>query len=411
MPSHKPVPASIRYVKARLKSLMRPAVWGSSAVLLLMILFGWEYFTHPEWLKAINNDQESGDEQAADLTTPDGSTSSQKDIAAIGADIDSSPVLQKELEQSHPAPPITMGNSQSQAGRPESLFDQSTREQSSQSQTSSIPPLGMPVSGTSDTSTYKQNFYNPFVSSAQDLLNSGPFTTSDRSTPVIGLDSGVQNQSSTSYPSAATNSPLIGVNSFNSANRNQSTTAVSPLEAALNQTPQTTNSTASSAATQTPAYPSGQTLSAPTYTGQTGIQSAAPVIPSTTGYSLPPNTSSISSSTSYPDPTQPQSVPGVPPIPTTPSVAPVTPSYTPSYNSPYQPQSGIQPSGVSNSPYQPQSGIQPSGVSNYSPYTYSSPNQGVPYSPYTYSSPNQGVTSNVPPLYSYPSQNQGQYNR
>lgn len=352
MPSHKPAPASIRYIKARLRFLARPAFWASCVVLLLAVLFAWEYFAHPEWLNANNDDQDTGNEQVADSGNPDDPTPSKKDIAAIGADIDSSPVLKKELEDLDSA---NAANSQSGGDQPEGLFDQFSREQQ-QTKTNGAPSLGAIAPSTSETPNYKQNVSNPFLTSAQDLLNAGILTASNRTgakqnasaaqflyNPTADANSLGQNQNSTPLSGAATNNPFLGTNSFNSANQNQNATAVSPLEAALRQAQSNSAASGGTGATKTPE----QTLSAPAYTGQGGIQLATPPSSNATGYNLPSyaNTANPPNSFTYLAPPQ-----VVPPVPAAAPVVPPGASGTPTNYTPYQSQSPTQPT-VTNPPF------------------------------------------------------------
>ncbi len=73
----------IRYGFARLRRLGRPIFWAPSIALLLLILFAWEFFSHPE-------------SSYFGISTPD-ETLSRED-QAIGADIDSLPLLMNDIK-------------------------------------------------------------------------------------------------------------------------------------------------------------------------------------------------------------------------------------------------------------------------------------------------------------------------
>lgn len=99
MSSHQP-PANLRYLKARLRPLLRPQVWGTIIFLLVVSTFAGFYFANLEEFLAdenrdtptsgVRDDNNAGDEQATE------SNISPED-RAIAADIDVSTVLEKDL--------------------------------------------------------------------------------------------------------------------------------------------------------------------------------------------------------------------------------------------------------------------------------------------------------------------------
>jgi hypothetical protein len=81
-------PGSLRYLRARLRILKRPKVWGTVAVLLLAIGLVAEYFTRSDQLNSVygqlqnNSGDGQGDEAVPDFRNP-----------VAGTDIDSLPIL------------------------------------------------------------------------------------------------------------------------------------------------------------------------------------------------------------------------------------------------------------------------------------------------------------------------------
>lgn len=74
----------IRYGFARLRPLSRPIFWAPSIALLLLILFAWEFFSRPELASYFG------------ISTPDEALS--REDQAIGADIDSLPLLMNDIK-------------------------------------------------------------------------------------------------------------------------------------------------------------------------------------------------------------------------------------------------------------------------------------------------------------------------
>jgi hypothetical protein len=70
-----------RYWLARLRPLTRPIIWGPTCFLALACLFAWELSTKPDWLTALGQSPPSA---GSDLS---------KEEQAIGADIDTLPLL------------------------------------------------------------------------------------------------------------------------------------------------------------------------------------------------------------------------------------------------------------------------------------------------------------------------------
>ncbi|MGA9379219.1 MAG: hypothetical protein WBV73_10655, partial [Phormidium sp.] len=97
MSSHQP-PAHLRYLKARLRPLLRPQVWGTIVFLLVVSTFAGIYFANLEEFIAdekqdtptLSNNNETENTQA-----PQSSISPED--RAIAADIDISAVLENDL--------------------------------------------------------------------------------------------------------------------------------------------------------------------------------------------------------------------------------------------------------------------------------------------------------------------------
>lgn len=70
MPTSKQLPASVRYLKARLKVLERPMVWGSASVLLLAIVLLAEYWSAPERFVGLGDRQPSLEETESSEALP-----------------------------------------------------------------------------------------------------------------------------------------------------------------------------------------------------------------------------------------------------------------------------------------------------------------------------------------------------
>ncbi|NJN87449.1 MAG: hypothetical protein HC881_15515, partial [Leptolyngbyaceae cyanobacterium SL_7_1] len=99
---------SVRYLKARLRILKRPAVWGS-ATLMLLILVGFAEYWNQSESGEDGSQRHSGVASLDELAIP---TPSEAD-SAIGADIDTLPLLLDEFNFGEtplpppPAPPTT----------------------------------------------------------------------------------------------------------------------------------------------------------------------------------------------------------------------------------------------------------------------------------------------------------------
>lgn len=81
----------VRYGLARLRPLGRPVFWAPSIALLLLVLFAWEFFSRPELMSYLG------------ISDPDATLSPEEQ--AIGADIDSLPLLMNDIKISAKSDP------------------------------------------------------------------------------------------------------------------------------------------------------------------------------------------------------------------------------------------------------------------------------------------------------------------
>ena len=297
MPSSKQVPASIRYFKARFRTVLRPAFWGSAIAISMVLFGGWQYWQHPEWLTGSGDEATENEQSLSD------------ESSAIGADIDSLPVL---IQEFNPTNPQGAGKQKQKSQNPkeEGLFEQLTRNKTAAPNTESTSQL-LRIAPKDP-----QNSTNPFATSAQELLNAGPLSNSG---PLLGATP--SNQQTETSATTATSSPAAGFKALNGDKPSQATMPGSPLQQGLNQT-----STPLLSTSQPPANVSESSQATPTstYTGQMAPPTTT-TLPTTTGYSVPPTTTTNPNPNAYTSFTQPQSVPVVPvaPVPVAPPVAPI----------------------------------------------------------------------------------------
>lgn len=317
----KKTPASIRYVKAWLRTLSRPGFWVSTTVLGLVVIFTWQLWLNPDWIKNPGDGvaDKKTKEQAPDQPL------SPEDVAAIGVDIDNLLAFGQEFTRNRAS-----SNKQKPAvPKPEGFYDQIIRQQAEAAKAQ--------AGAQNSRSLLVQSSSNPFVSSAQNSLSTNLIpNTSNGSSTFTGIAS--MNREST-----APGTSLPGLN-LNPGNSTQLVESVGPLQTILNQQ----NSASSAAQTRQPTAGSGQNLSTST-PSNSGFPNSAGQLPSSgsytnttvqppTGYSttIQPPTSGYPSSTGYTPninsapnpysyPSQPQSVP-VAPVPQAVPIAPVAPS-------------------------------------------------------------------------------------
>ncbi|NEP51728.1 MAG: hypothetical protein F6K65_24210 [Moorea sp. SIO3C2] len=223
MSSRNQPPAYLRYWKAQLQPLGRPAFWGAAVLLSLMLWFLREYWNRPELLRAI------GINQVAETDTPtvEPTLSSEDDeLAARLADIDNSALLLAELEalSAISVPPQqTKKGKKSKTKNSEGLFTQVIQQTKANSQAKS--PLLTPNFQPQQSSKAR----NPFATSTNDLFNIP-------SVPGSGLltNPNSVNQRSLSSSTLNQTNSVLGLGSLNSPYINPAELPVSPLQEALN---------------------------------------------------------------------------------------------------------------------------------------------------------------------------------
>lgn len=284
-PHQHPAPASLRYLKARLKPFIRPSFLASSFVLVLMLFFAWDIWQDPKksfhsvradlvssFRKLISDPELSSDELAARLI-----------------DIDNSSVL---LEEVNPEDASALPNQKDKTADAKDtggsknlreLFPPSTLEQAK---------FGLEEESTDPTKKSQQqpNANNPFAISTPELSNSNP---------LLG-ESSLTNQNrvlekSSSSTAAATPQPTSGFNLFNPPENNQSPLSVNP---SLNSLPQVNAVNPHSLPSASPAPITTNNFLAPNQNNNLGALPISP-LPNTPSIVTPinPSTPSIAAPT------------------------------------------------------------------------------------------------------------------
>ncbi len=267
-------PVAARYLLARLRPLTRPVFWGPSIALMLVVLFTWQYWMRPEWVSYFEGNSSS-----------DANNGLSSEDRAIGADIDTLPLLfndfklsssptskQSDLTKSASATPSDLGNLPKIPIPGSSAISQS---QPGNAFSSAMQQFGLPANGLTGGQSAVTS------TQPQPINNSLGFPTGSASTDLV---------------QAATNgsSPEVSVNSAN----NRPPTPYSPTLSA-------------------PAAP----IEGTTSLGGFGVNAAPTTNPYTNSY------------TSIVEGTQPLSATTVPRV-VAPSIAPIPPSLGQSYLSP-----------------------------------------------------------------------------
>ncbi|MEH1926744.1 hypothetical protein [Nostoc sp.] len=277
MPNRHYPPAYLRYLKARLSNLGRPAFWGTAIFLSVVGLVTWEYWSNPDIFVYKQKKQVTSQEPA------DSSLSAEN--RAIAADIDNLPVLFNDFEQTTLSATANTPKENTQGENSKDLLEDITNKQKSASDTKLNPGLG--VNG--DTSPAVEN---PFVVQTENLLRTG---TVDNNNQLLGL----KTLNAVSEPTGEQQtSSSLGIGFTNQTNKNQNSLSISPLQATLNQSTNQKLSSFNGTATQTNALgrvsdpgttlmspinslPSQNSLPSTGLTAQTGYTS--------TGTNLPQN--------------------------------------------------------------------------------------------------------------------------
>lgn len=105
MPQLDQLPISVRYLKARLRILKRPDVWGSTALMLLVLLGFAEYWQQSEQANGLNQERQTGAASLEELPRAGTTAIPSEADSAIAADIDTLPLLLDEFDFSADATP------------------------------------------------------------------------------------------------------------------------------------------------------------------------------------------------------------------------------------------------------------------------------------------------------------------
>jgi hypothetical protein len=100
-------PASIRYLKARLKPFKRPLFWSSLAILTLVGYAIYQYWQHPELLEGSSASSNSANSNKKIVDNSDVKSNLSPDELAVGADLDNVELLLTELEKKQSLTPST----------------------------------------------------------------------------------------------------------------------------------------------------------------------------------------------------------------------------------------------------------------------------------------------------------------
>ena len=334
--------ASLSQMRAKLRPLVKPQVWGTLAVVSGLGFGTWAYFNHPEWLALTENQQTVGPTNTASETQSDIS----EEDKAIGADIDNISVLQKELSGVE----STQLDANEETNKQENLFDEFINKRESAQNNLSV---------SSEKSTAEIEVPNPLAIKAAEPFGKGSIFPSGNSigpqSNIPSTETSEKDPSSSNLPTSVSgNSTASGVSPLQSAidrsNKTDNSSATensdrttSPLKSALDRN-LGENSTPSQNTNQLKQQDSTSNLSPNTIPGQTTIpvspnagsngystfpQSTYPsssTVPGTTGYNTPTDTNN-NPPNSYTYLTQPQTVPTAPvPAQANPSLTPTTPS-------------------------------------------------------------------------------------
>jgi len=194
------VPAAIRYSKARLRPLISPGFWVSTAILLLGVLVVWEAWKNPDGMTSLLQNSESEDveqelsaDDELDISPPSGLSAAERAIA----EVDELEKLIKELDINITATP----------NKPQSKSRASSRQKPSGASSLTLDPQFQDQLVSTDELTYPgvaegttdalklptpptTGFYNPEMS-----LDTAK--QKDRNLPVHPLKSALERRLST----------------------------------------------------------------------------------------------------------------------------------------------------------------------------------------------------------------------
>jgi len=347
-------PASIRYLKARLRILKRPTVWGSAAILLLTLFSVYTLLQRPEWLTVSESDRLSPETDSDRAAGADPNSLPPEEDSAIGMDIDSLSVLRNEISNFENEAEIDLLTPPSNSP---------SGEESATTPTTASSPL---LSGAPQASQP-----SPFASAY--AQNDRPLSLNLFNAPTL-------------LPGAATaDAATTGTANSSFGASPEATPPASPLRSAVEQY--------ANSSSQPAAQTQAQSQSGETASGDTRRQPAAtptylppPVgpyapqtspLPGTTGYTVPPSLiygrNSPYANPVNPNPVSPQTVPG---LPQAPQILPPTIPTQPGIGQPIQTPYGAGTVGGTS----PVPNIQQPQVTQPSPRPFSVPRSSAGYS-------------------------------
>jgi hypothetical protein len=227
MSPHRYPPAYLRYLRARLWNLGRPAFWGTAIFLSVLGLGIREYWANPDFLTFLQNNKQPAAQKSADSSLSD-------EDRAIAADIDNLPVLINDAKQSNLLIVPSTRKEKSQDNKSKSLLDDLISKQQEAAKNAKSNPVGIVDNVPASKVT------NPFVAQAESLLQAG---TANSGSQLFGIKS---SNTSSVQPGIAGSSSNLGIGSPNQINNNQNPTPISALQTAINestQKPSTLNNT------------------------------------------------------------------------------------------------------------------------------------------------------------------------
>ncbi|MBE9006087.1 hypothetical protein IQ259_13755 [Fortiea sp. LEGE XX443] len=223
-------PAYLRYFKARLWNLGKPAFWGTAIFLSVLGLVIREYWSNPNaFTQKQNNEITTQKTNDSSLTQED---------KAIAADIDNLPVLYNEVEQATSPIIVSSPTNNSKPNKGKDFLQDLINKQKSAKDTKLNPSFGI----SSGTSVEK----NPFVTQTENLLQ---FGTQNSSSQLFTSSSQPKNIVENSYAVG------IGVNKTPNNPYNSISSSPTILPPSTNQTPSSINGV-----TSAPSNTFGQTL-------------------------------------------------------------------------------------------------------------------------------------------------------
>jgi hypothetical protein len=219
MSPHRYPPAYLRYLRARLWNLGRPAFWGTAIFLSVLGLGIREYWANPDFLTFLQNNKQPAAQKSADSSLSD-------EDRAIAADIDNLPVLINDAKQSNLLIAPSTRKEKSQENKSKSLLDDLISKQQEAAKNTKSNPVGI----VNNVPTAKVT--NPFVAQAESLLQAG---TANSGSQLFGIKS---SNTSSVQPGIAGSSSNLGIGSPNQINNNQNPTPISALQTAINESTQ-----------------------------------------------------------------------------------------------------------------------------------------------------------------------------